>query len=152
LEYYGSQQAPEKRVGSPRHTPTAVKRGFLCRCPNCGEGKLFRAFLKPVDSCAHCGEVMSHQRADDFPAYLTIFVVGHIVVAAYMAVEQMVTLAMWQHMAIWIPLTGALSLALLQPLKGGVIGLQWALRMHGFGGIDEDAIAAGGASADDRSR
>ena len=152
MEYFGATRPDNDGADAPRSAKTAVKRGLLGRCPNCGEGKLFRAYLKPVDACAHCGAEMHYHRADDFPPYLTIFIVGHIIVAAYMAVEEMVTLAMWQHMAIWIPLTGALSLALLQPLKGGVIGLQWALRMHGFGGVDEDAIAAGDASAGDRSR
>lgn len=127
----------------------AVKRGLLGRCPKCGEGRLFRAYLKPVDQCGVCGEDMHHQRADDFPPYLAIFIVGHIVVGAFMSVEQMVTLAMWQHMLIWIPLTGVLCLWLLQPLKGGVIGLQWALRMHGFGGIDEEAEAAARLIDDD---
>ena len=150
MEHFGSHPV---RSGSqsPRNARTAVKRGFLGRCPNCGEGKLFRAYLKPVDECAHCGEEMRHHRADDFPAYLTIFIVGHIIVGAYMSVDQVVDLAMWQQMALWNPMTGLLSLVLLQPLKGGVIGLQWALMMHGFGGIDEDAIAAG-ALADDKSR
>ena len=30
-----------------------------------------------------------------------------------------------------------LSLALLQPLKGATIGLQWSLRLGGFGTEDE---------------
>ncbi|MAZ82349.1 MAG: hypothetical protein CME90_01890 [Hoeflea sp.] len=150
MEHFGSQPA-DKTIEAPRDKKTAILRGFRCRCPNCGEGKLFRSYLKTVDECAYCGEEIKHHRADDFPAYLTIFIVGHIIVAAYMSVDQVVELEMWQQMALWIPLTGILSLLLLQPLKGGVIGLQWALRMHGFGGIDEDAIAAGSLS-DEQAR
>ncbi len=142
MEHYGSKTVAEDRLPS-RPVGESIKRGFLCRCPNCGQGKLFRAYLKPVDHCAVCGEDMTHQRADDFPAYLTIFIVGHIVVSAYMATEHFIQLEMWQQMLLWIPFTGAICLALLQPIKGGVIGMQWALRMHGFGGIDEDAQAAG---------
>src|SRR5215471_19038904 len=55
---------------SPRDARTALLRGFKCRCPNCGQGKLFRAYLKVVDRCAVCGEDYSHQRADDAPAEL----------------------------------------------------------------------------------
>lgn len=116
----------------------AMKRGFRCRCPNCGEGKLFRAFVKPVDSCAVCSEEMHHQRADDLPAYLTITIVGHIVVGAFLAVEMLVLWPNWVHFAIWGPLTVILSLALLQPIKGATIGLQWANYMHGFGGHTDD--------------
>src|SRR5580698_10000743 len=54
----------------------ALWRGFTMRCPNCGEGKLFGRFLKVVDHCAVCGEDFTPQRADDFPAYLVIVVIG----------------------------------------------------------------------------
>lgn len=113
---------------------SAMKRGLLGRCPNCGEGKLFARFVKPVRTCEHCGEEIFHHRADDLPAYLVIAIVGHIVVGAFMAVEATSTLSMWQHLAIWVPLTIVLSLVMLRPIKGAVIGMQWALYMHGFGG------------------
>ena len=118
---------------------TAMKRGFLGRCPHCGEGKLFRSFVKTVDRCEHCREEMYHHRADDLPAYLVVVIVGHIVVGAFMGIEATSTLSTWQHLAIWIPLTIALALALLRPVKGAVVGLQYALGMHGFGG-EQDLI------------
>ncbi|WP_090676763.1 DUF983 domain-containing protein [Aureimonas jatrophae] len=114
----------------------SIGRGLLMRCPKCGEGKLFAGFLRSVDSCAVCGEVMQHHRADDLPPYLTVFIVGHLVVALFMGVEEVTSLPLWAHLAIWVPATLLLSLALLRPLKGGTIGLQWALRMHGFGGSE----------------
>jgi Uncharacterized protein conserved in bacteria len=128
--------------GEARSLGQAIKRGFLGRCPRCGTGKLFRAFLKPVDACAACREEMHHQRADDFPPYLVVFIVGHIVVAGFMATDQWLVLESWQHLAIWIPITIAMSLLLIQPLKGGVIGLQWALKMHGFGDESDETRLA----------
>ena len=118
---------------------TAMKRGLLGRCPHCGEGKLFRAYVKTVDKCDHCGEELYHHRADDLPAYLVVVIVGHIVLGAFMGVEATSTLSTWQHILIWVPLTILLAVVLLQPVKGAVIGLQWALYMHGFGG-EEDVI------------
>ena len=56
----------------------SVKRGFAGKCPHCGEGRIFRAYLKVSDACEACGEELHHQRADDAPPYMTIFVVGHI--------------------------------------------------------------------------
>ena len=117
----------------------SLGRGFVGRCPNCGEGRLFRAWLKPVDHCANCHEDYRGQRADDLPPYLTIFVVGHVVVAGFMAGEMAFELTAWQHLAIWAPVTLAMSLALMRPFKGATIGLQWALRMAGFDGEDEPA-------------
>jgi uncharacterized protein (DUF983 family) len=117
-----------------RDTMQSMWRGFRGRCPHCGEGRLFRAFLKTVDACENCGEEMKHHRADDLPAYLVVLIVGHVVVGAFLSAELMFALSTWQHLAIWAPLTVALSLVLLQPVKGAVVGLQWALYMHGFGG------------------
>ena len=110
----------------------AITRGLRGRCPHCGQGRLFRAFLKPVDICEACGEDLHHQRADDLPPYIVITIVGHIVVGGYMMTDLVSSLTTWQHLAIWTPITLILSLLLLQPVKGGTIGLQWALRMHGF--------------------
>ena len=122
-----------------RNVKKAMWRGLMCKCPSCNKTKLFRKYLKSVDHCENCGEVMSHHRADDFPPYLTIFIVGHIVVTLVMVVEGNIDLSLWTHLAIWLPMTIILSLWMLQPLKGSVIGLQWALRMHGFSGNEDNA-------------
>ncbi len=128
----------EHHSGRPaRPIWTAMKRGFLGRCPHCGEGKLFRAYVKTVDRCAVCGEEIHHHRADDLPAYLVVVIVGHVVLGAFMGVEAVSNWSMWLHIAVWAPLTIIMSLALLQPIKGAVIGLQWACYMHGFGGETE---------------
>lgn len=116
----------------PRDVMQAMKRGFRCRCPACGEGKLFRAFLKVNDNCPACGEELHHHRADDFPAYLVIVIVGHIVVPLVLAVETDFAPSYWIHLALWLPLTLGLSLGLLQPVKGTVVAIQWFLGMHGF--------------------
>lgn len=119
----------------------AIKRGLFCKCPNCGQGKLFASFVKTVDQCEVCHEEIFHHRADDLPAYLVVVIVGHIVVGAFMGVEATSTLALWQHLLIWVPLTIVSALALLRPMKGAVVGMQWALYMHGFSG-EEDAVDA----------
>jgi uncharacterized protein (DUF983 family) len=124
-------------VQAERPALRSMLRGFSSRCPNCGQGKLFASFARSVERCGHCNEDMHHHRADDFPAYLVIFIVGHVVVAGYLASELWVQWTPWQHMALWLPITLVMSIGLLQPLKGAVIGLQWALRMHGFGGHDD---------------
>ena len=115
----------------------AMKRGFRGKCPHCGNGKLFRAFVKPVDNCAICGEDFTPQRADDLPAYIVVSIVGHIVVGGFMATEMLTNWPSWLHLALWIPVTIIMSLGLLQPVKGAIIGLQWANYMHGFGGEDD---------------
>jgi uncharacterized protein (DUF983 family) len=113
----------------------ASTRGFLRRCPNCGEGKLFSGYLSVSASCCACGTELHHQRADDAPPYFTIFIVGHIVVPLMLVVEKLWAPDLWIHFLFWLPLTLALTLLLLPRVKGAVIGLQWALGMHGFAAI-----------------
>ena len=126
----------ESGLVEKRDVFAAMKRGFRGRCPRCGEGKLFRAFLKTADNCSVCGLDFSPHRADDLPAYLVIVVVGHIVVPVALWIETNYSPAVWLQLAIYLPVTFVMSLALLQPVKGAVVGAQWALRMHGF---DENA-------------
>jgi uncharacterized protein (DUF983 family) len=110
----------------------ALKRGFRGRCPRCGEGKLFRAFLKVDNCCSVCKLDFTPHRADDLPAYLVIVIVGHIVVPTALIIETNYSPPVWLQLAIYLPITLVTSLVLLQPVKGAVVGLQWALRMHGF--------------------
>lgn len=121
-----------------RHPGLAMWRGFLSRCPHCGRGHLFRAFLKVVDGCAVCGDEFHHHRADDAPAYFDIMIVGHVVVPLALAVEVAYAPPYWVHLALWGPLTIALAIGLLQPIKGAIVGWQWAHRMHGFDRPDDE--------------
>lgn len=113
-------------------TGLALLRGLCGRCPACGEGRLFRAFVKVADSCSVCGESFHHHRADDFPAYLTIVLVGHVVVPLAMYLEIAYAPSYWVHVAIWLPAVLVLSLGVLQPLKGLIVAMQWHMGMHGF--------------------
>ncbi|RKE73180.1 uncharacterized protein (DUF983 family) [Pseudorhodoplanes sinuspersici] len=117
---------------APRDGWTAFKRGLRGLCPACGQGRIFRALLKTNDNCPACGEELHHHRADDFPAYINIVIVGHIVVPLVLAVEMAYAPPYWLHAALWIPLTLILAFALMHPIKGAVIAWQWATRMHGF--------------------
>jgi uncharacterized protein (DUF983 family) len=115
-----------------RNVWTSMKRGFRGRCPRCGEGKLFRAFLKVDNNCSACGLDYTPHRADDLPAYLVIIIVGHIVVPGVLWIETNYSLSVALQLSIYLPFTLIASLLLLQPVKGAVVGVQWALRMHGF--------------------
>jgi len=117
---------------APASLAKAVWRGFRGRCPHCGEGRLFHRFLKVAHACEVCGEELFHQRADDFPAYLVIVMVGHAVVPAILALEAAYAPPVALQLAVWLPVTLVASLALLQPTKGAIVGLQWQAGMHGF--------------------
>jgi len=127
---------PHPESGTPAKAPRkalpAIIRGLMNSCPCCGKGKLFSGFLTTVHTCNSCGEEIHHHRADDAPPYFTITIVGHIIIPAMLTVEVLYHPEIWIHMSLWIPLTLILSLGLLRPIKGALVGLQWALYMHGF--------------------
>lgn len=116
-------------LNAPRDLSLAVRRGALGRCPSCGKGRLFRSYLKQVDACACCHETLSHIRADDGPPWLTILVVGHIVVALALVAESNANLPTWPSVAVFSGLAVAMSLTLLPRAKGIFIGAIWASRL-----------------------
>lgn len=111
----------------------AALLGWRRKCPNCGAGPIFRGYLTVRDSCTVCHEPLHHHQADDGPAYLTILIVGHV----------MAPLLLWAYtkfepeplvlFSIFAVGCVALSLFLLPRLKGMIVAIQWARRMHGFG-------------------
>ena len=121
-----------------RDMPRALLRGWRRRCPNCGGGPMMESYLKVRRSCAACGQALHHHKADDMPAWATIIIVGHIVVGGMFSVATNWDLPMWIHWTVWPVLALALTLLILPRLKGMVVGMQWAWRMHGF----EDAGAS----------
>jgi uncharacterized protein (DUF983 family) len=127
-----SHQAPADADRRPLFT--AMFRGASGRCPACGHGNLFSRYLATAEQCGHCHTVLGHHRADDLPAYLNIMVIGHVVVGAMMFLMTYELLGMWELAATTIAVAFVCAVALMRPLKGAVIGAQWALSMHGFGG------------------
>ncbi|MGX9357210.1 DUF983 domain-containing protein [Roseobacteraceae bacterium S113] len=118
---------------STRSAKQAMLRGWRRKCPNCGSGPLMKGYLKTRESCQVCREELHHHRADDGPAYLTILIVGHVMVTAmhiafvHFRPEPLVLFTTFAIGSV------GLSLYLLPRLKGAIIGYQWARRMNGFG-------------------
>lgn len=145
------QDAPADFVTNPRAVLPAMMRAAGFKCPNCGRGGLFARYLKVADECNACGEALHHHRADDAPPYFTIFIVGHVIVPLLMSLELALQPPVWVHLALWIPLTILLSVLLLPVVKGSIVGLQWALRMHGFGGEADVVPVPGKQRLSDKS-
>ena len=124
---------PERQTPPARPVKRSILRGICGHCPQCGTGSVFAGYLAVAPACAVCGEELHHHRADDLPPYITILLVGHLVVSGLLVTERLYRPEIWVQMAIWLPMTVLLALALIRPIKGGVVGLQWALRLHGFG-------------------
>jgi len=108
-----------------RSPPPPISTGLRGRCPRCGRGRLFEGFLSLKPRCEVCGLEYAFADSGDGPAFFVMSIVGLVVVALAMWVEFAYEPPMWVHMALWLPLTVALSLALVRPLKGAMIALQY---------------------------
>lgn len=105
---------------------TVILRALSRRCPNCGQGPLFSGYLKQVDSCANCHEPYGHIRCDDAAPWLTILLVGHIVVPLAVMFDARFAWQTWLSMIIWPGLTLLLSLVLLPFAKAVFLAVIWA--------------------------
>jgi uncharacterized protein (DUF983 family) len=103
----------------------AARRAILGRCPCCGEGKLFRAYLKQVENCSVCGESFGQIRADDAAPWLTIILVGHIFVPLMLVFVALTTMPSWVSAVLWSLVFVALSLLILPRAKGLFIAILW---------------------------
>ncbi len=120
-----------------RDTWPALRKGWLGKCPACGGAPMMQGYLTVRHSCPSCGEALHHHRADDGPAYLTILIVGHLMAPLLMWVFTTFRPEPSVLIAIFSTFTVVTSLYLLPRIKGAMVALQWAKRMHGFGSPDQ---------------
>ena len=106
---------------------TGLGRGLARLCPNCGQGRLFDGYLRVRPICDNCGSDNDRFPADDAPPYVTILLVGHLVVAPMLLLHVIRTWPLWLSLSIFSTLVVAVTLALLPFIKGGVIGACWSL-------------------------
>ncbi|MEX2615560.1 MAG: DUF983 domain-containing protein [Alphaproteobacteria bacterium] len=109
----------------------AIRRGFACLCPKCGNSNLYRRYLKTETDCGSCGAPVGNIRTDDIAPYFTIMIVGHIVVPLLLGLEQVASPPGWVHWLIWPPVTIALTYWFLPRVKGSVLGWMLWLGMRG---------------------
>ena len=93
---------------------------------------MFARFLKTAPNCPSCGLALDAHQADDFPAYIVILLLGHILVPLMIEVNSALAIPLGWQALIWPGLAIILALAMIQPVKGAVIAVQWSRRMAGF--------------------
>ena len=104
------------------------KAGLGGRCPRCGEGRLFAGYLRLEDRCDACALDLGELNAADGPAFFAMSLVGILIGFAALIVEVAYSHPVWAHLLIWLPLIVILCLALLRPIKGVMVALQYRHR------------------------
>ncbi|MBY6202537.1 DUF983 domain-containing protein [Maritalea mobilis] len=110
----------------------AIAKAMRGRCPSCGHGAIYERYLKLTPTCSTCGEDLSHARADDGPAYLSILVTAKVMGTAMLVTYEAFQPPGWVLAVTFSIGVVAMALYLLPKFKGLILGVQWAKRMHGF--------------------
>jgi uncharacterized protein (DUF983 family) len=115
-----------------RFPPVSLARAALaCRCPRCGEGRLFSGLLTVRATCPDCGLDFAGQDAADGPAVFVILFLGLIVVGLAAWVEVTFSPPFWVHIVLWTPLIIGGAILMLRPLKAGLVALHYRhYRLH----------------------
>jgi uncharacterized protein (DUF983 family) len=108
---------------------TGLRRGLARHCPSCGTGRLCDGYLRVRLVCDSCGADNDRYPADDAPPYVTILLVGHLVVAPMLTLHVIRTWPLWLSLSTFCSLVLLITLALLPFVKGGVIGACWSLHI-----------------------
>ncbi len=114
-------------------SPSPYKTGLLCRCPRCGDGRLYRGLLTVAERCEACGFDLSAQDSGDGPAVFVILVLGAVVVALALITESALAPPLWVHAVLWPPLILGGAVVMLRVFKSLLISMQYRHRVSGFG-------------------
>ncbi len=116
----------------------AVATGLRCRCPRCGQGRLFDGYLRVAERCTVCGLDLQKEDAGDGPAVFIIFILGFLVVPLAFWLETALTPPIWVHLLVWPPAILGLAVALLRPMKGVLVALQYRHEASDSGTVHYD--------------
>lgn len=123
---------------TPGAMSSPVMKGLRCKCPNCGIGPLFSGYLKVAERCSHCGLDLSKQDSGDGPAIFVIFILGIVIVPTMLLVEVKLGPPVWVHFLVWPLAVIGGALALLPPMKGLMVAMQYKTQASEGGRIDYD--------------
>lgn len=102
-----------------------ISAGLRCRCPNCGEGQVFRGFLTFKDRCEACEADLTVQDTGDGASFFVMFAALILIVPTAMLFELAFRPPRWVHFVLWPPIIIGFSLVLLRPVKATLFALQW---------------------------
>jgi len=107
------------------NAPSSLQAGLSCRCPRCGEGKLYSGFLKLAKSCDRCGLDYSFADPADGPAFFVMSGVGVLVIAVWGWVVVAAQPPLWVQFATVFPALLIGCLGTLRPVKAWLVAEQY---------------------------
>ena len=119
-------------AAAPHPPVSPFLAGLLCRCPNCGKGRLYSGYIKVAETCANCSLELRKHDAGDGPAVFVVLIVGAVIVALALWVEISYQPPYWVHLVVWTPAILGGCLGALRPAKALLIALQFKLKVMDF--------------------
>jgi uncharacterized protein (DUF983 family) len=115
-------------AGQERRYPpiSPISVGLACRCPRCGDGRLYSGFLTVAPKCEVCGLDYDFADAGDGPAVFVTLIAGFLVLGAALAIDMAYEPPLWVYAVFFLPLTIFVCLGMLRPLKSVLIALQYS--------------------------
>lgn len=104
----------------------ALLRGLRCRCPNCGEGRLYPGFIEQVETCDKCGEPLGRYNVGLLLPFVVIMIVAHVLIGVMLSMEVGGRNSTGTYLTVLVPLSVIIPLAVLPSTKGALIGILWA--------------------------
>jgi uncharacterized protein (DUF983 family) len=124
---------------------SSMETGLRCRCPRCGEGKLYQGFLKMAPSCDRCGLDYGFAEPADGPAFFVMSGVGVLVIAVWAWAAVALQPPLWLQFATVFPALILGCLGALRPVKAWLVAEQYvhkaeegrfaSIGVHGEGGF-----------------
>ncbi len=105
--------------------PSSLQAGLRCRCPRCGEGKLFSGFLRLAKRCDRCGLDLSFADPADGPAFFVMTGVGIVVIAIWGWAVIAWNPPLWVQFATVFPALLVGCLGTLRPVKAWLVAEQY---------------------------
>ena len=113
--------------------PSLLHVVLACRCPRCGQGRLFRGLLDIRDRCEICDLDLRAHDAGDGAAVGVILVLGAVVVTLAFWVEFRFSPPLWLHAVLWPMVTVPLAVLMMRPAKAALVALQYRHRSSEMG-------------------
>jgi len=99
--------------------------GLRCRCPRCGEGRLFDGFITLKPGCENCGLDYGFADPADGPAFFVMMTMALPVTAFSIWLELAYEPPLWVHAVVTLPLLLLACVPIIRPMKGLFIASQY---------------------------
>jgi len=113
--------------GTEKSVGLSVWRGIKCKCPRCGQAWLFHHYIEQVDRCPACGEPLAYYKVGLFLPLIVVTVMVFIAGFVMLEMELSGHGNPLVYLYVLVPLSAIVPLLLLPSMKGGLIGLMWAM-------------------------